>query len=50
MPIRLGRAYIASWNTGRRLFQWTTTADEIPAKVRLTRINIERNLVTNNTK
>jgi transposase len=47
--IRTIRAYIASWNTNPRPFTWTATADEIPAKVRLTQPNIKK-LVANNTK
>jgi transposase len=47
--IRTIRAYIASWNTNPRPFQWTATADEILAKVRLTQINIKK-LVANNSK
>ncbi|MCM4085064.1 hypothetical protein [Paractinoplanes hotanensis] len=43
------RAYITSWNTDPRPFQWTATADEILAKVRLTQLNIKK-LVANNTK
>jgi transposase len=43
------RAYIASWNTEPRPFQWTATADEILAKVRLTQRNIKK-LVANNSK
>jgi hypothetical protein len=47
--IRTIRACIASWNTDPRPFQWTPTADQILAKVRLTRINIKK-LVANNSK
>jgi transposase len=46
--VRAIRAYIASWNTNPRPFQWTATADEILAKVRLTQINIKK-LVANNS-
>jgi len=47
--IRTIRAYIASWNTDPRPFQWTAITDEILAKVRLTQINIKK-LVANNSK
>jgi transposase len=47
--VRTIRAYIASWNTDPRPFQWTATTDEILAKVRLTQINIKK-LVANNSK
>jgi hypothetical protein len=43
------RAYINSWNTDPRPFTWTTSADEILAKVRLTHLNIKK-LVANNSK
>ncbi|MET8150964.1 hypothetical protein ACIBSW_33810 [Actinoplanes sp. NPDC049668] len=47
--IRTIRAYIASWNTNPRPFQWTATTDEILAKARLTQLNIKK-LVANNSK
>jgi hypothetical protein len=47
--VRTIRAYIASWNTDPRPFQWTATTDETLAKVRLTQINIKK-LVANNSK
>jgi hypothetical protein len=43
------RDYIASWNANAKPFVWTATADEILAKVRLTRTNLKR-LVDNNAK
>jgi hypothetical protein len=43
------RAYIDSWNTDPRPFQWTATTDEILAKVHLTQLNIKK-LVANNSK
>jgi transposase len=47
--VRTIRAYISSWNTDPRPFEWTATADEILAKVRLTELNIKK-LVANNSK
>src|SRR3954452_9827814 len=47
--VRTIRAYIASWNANPRPFTWTATAEEIPAKVRITQLNIKK-LVANNTK
>ncbi|HLL69777.1 MAG TPA: IS630 family transposase, partial [Micromonosporaceae bacterium] len=47
--IRTIRDYLATWNTNPRPFQWTATADEILAKVRLTQTNIKK-LVANNSK
>jgi transposase len=47
--IRTIRDYIASWNTNPQPFQWTATADDILAKVRLVQLNIKK-LVANNTK
>jgi transposase len=41
------RDYITHWNSNSRPFQWTATADEILAKVRLVQQNV-RNLVDNN--
>jgi transposase len=41
--IRTIRAYIASWNTNPRPFQWTATTDEILAKVRLIEHHRSRN-------
>jgi len=43
------RDYITHWNTNARPFQWTATADEILAKVRLVHQNV-RQLVDNNAK
>lgn len=43
------RDYIAHWNTRATPFEWTATADEILAKVRLVQTNI-KNLVDNNAK
>ncbi|MFI5897032.1 hypothetical protein ACIA5D_43755 [Actinoplanes sp. NPDC051513] len=47
--VRTIRAYIASWNTAARPFQWTATTDEILAKVRLAQLNVKK-LVANNQK
>jgi transposase len=43
------RDYITHWNTTAKPFEWTTTADEILAKVAFTQANI-RKLVENNAK
>jgi hypothetical protein len=43
------RAYIDHWNTNPKPFQWTATADEILAKVKLVQTNIKK-LVDNNAK
>jgi transposase len=43
------RDYIAHWNTTAKPFTWTTTAEEILAKVRLVQANIKK-LVDNNAK
>jgi transposase len=43
------RDYIAHWNTNPNPFEWTATADEILAKVRLVQSNIKK-LVNNNAK
>jgi transposase len=43
------RDYIAHWNTAARPFEWTATAEEILAKVRLVQTNIKK-LVDNNAK
>ena len=37
------------WNTDPKPFQWTATADEILAKVKLVQTNIKK-LVDNNAK
>jgi hypothetical protein len=47
--VRTIRAYIASWNSDPRPFQWAATTDEILAKVRMTQLNIKK-LVANNSK
>lgn len=49
MLVKQIRDYIEHWNTDARPFAWTTTSDEILAKVRLTQTNI-RKLVDNNGK
>jgi transposase len=43
------RDYIAHWNTTATPFEWTATAEEILAKVRLVQVNIKK-LVDNNAK
>ena len=43
------RDYIARWNTTATPFEWTATAEEILAKVRLVQTNIKK-LVDNNAK
>jgi len=43
------RDYITHWNTTATPFEWTATADEILAKVRLVQTNIKK-LVDNNAK
>jgi len=43
------RHYITHWNTNPKPFEWTATADEILAKVRIVQINIKK-LVDNNAK
>ena len=43
------RDYIDHWNTDPKPFQWTATADEILAKVKLVQTNIKK-LVDNNAK
>jgi transposase len=43
------RDYIASWNANAQPFEWTATADEILAKVRVVQANIKK-LVDNNGK
>jgi hypothetical protein len=43
------RDYITHWNTNPKRFEWTATADEILAKVRLVQTNIKI-LVDNNAK
>jgi hypothetical protein len=43
------RDYIDHWNTDPKPFQWTATADEILAKVKLVQANIKK-LVDNNAK
>jgi transposase len=43
------RDYIAHWNTTAQPFEWTATAEEILAKVRLVQTNIKK-LVDNNAK
>ena len=40
--VRTIRAYIASWKTDPRPFEWTAIGDDILAKVRLTRLNIKK--------
>ncbi len=36
------RDYIAHWNTTAQPFEWTATAEEILAKVRLVQTNIKK--------
>jgi transposase len=43
------RDYITHWNADARPFEWTATADEILAKVKLTQANVKK-LVDNNAK
>jgi transposase len=47
--IKTIRDYITHWNSNSRPFQWTATADEILAKVRLVQTSVKK-LVNNNSK
>ena len=41
--------YIAHWNEDAKPFEWTATADEILAKVKIVQANVKK-LVDNNAK